>query len=567
MPKYQSGKSLDALVQKGITGIKNGEYTSIRDASQKLGISRSTLAHRQNGRQSRAVSHQSSQNLSEAEEDALAKWISTSTVTGIPPSYVMIRQIAEHIRHHRVANVNDAFIEHVSYPPLGKHWVSNFMKRHPQFKATYARRIEAARLEQSTEENVKKWLDAVSSTLQDNDIRPCNVYNMDETGFNIGAMQAGRVVVDMTRNVNYKKHPGRQEWVTVVESICADGTVIPPLVIFKGEKLSVNQIPTHVDDEWRFSCSNEGWTNDELALEWLRRCFEPATREKAANEPRLLLLDGHGSHIKSEFLYHAFHNNIIILRLLPHTSHILQPLDVGVFGPLKTYLAQELDNLVRADVKRVSKLEWTEGYARARVRAFKSENILGAWRGAGLFPLNYQKVLRQLPQLPQRQVIVVEPSTPNTNIFNTSLISSSPPDTETLQTSNVALKQVLGTRNPLNTPARNYIVRLAKTTEQLRAHVSILEKEKMDLKAVVKIRREVKKGIQVTLKDQIVMTRPELMERVALIQQERKSKRTKRVRFGKNLVENCSEVNKGDEDGVDVVIPKRRRMVLHAVVV
>jgi len=61
---------------------------------------------------------------------------------------------------------------------------------------------------------------------------------MDESGFNVGVIQVGRRVIDSTCNINYRKEPGRQEWVTVVECICANGSSISPLVIFKGEKLS-----------------------------------------------------------------------------------------------------------------------------------------------------------------------------------------------------------------------------------------------------------------------------------------------------------------------------------------
>lgn len=117
--------------------------------------------------------------------------------------------MAEHIRRDHVSAVNESFIERVSYPPLGKNWVSNFMNHHPHFKATYARRIEASRVDQSTEESCKKWLNVVSEILQEYDIPATNVYNMDETGFNVGVAQTGRVVVDIQCKVKYKRQPGR----------------------------------------------------------------------------------------------------------------------------------------------------------------------------------------------------------------------------------------------------------------------------------------------------------------------------------------------------------------------
>ena len=61
---------------------------------------------------------------------------------------------------------------------------------------------------------------------------------MDESGFAIGTTQAGRAIINTKVRSQLQAHPGRQEWVLVVECICADGTAISPLVIFKGKSLS-----------------------------------------------------------------------------------------------------------------------------------------------------------------------------------------------------------------------------------------------------------------------------------------------------------------------------------------
>lgn len=52
----------------------------------------------------------------------------------------------------------------------------------------------------------------------------------------------------------------------------------------------------------------------------------------------MLILDGHGSHVSSKFIDFYIKNQIVALCLPLHTTHILQPLDVGIFGPLsQTY--------------------------------------------------------------------------------------------------------------------------------------------------------------------------------------------------------------------------------------
>ena len=139
MQNYREYSSSESRIQQAVLELKTGQYTSIRKAAKAFEVKPSTLGHRYKRRESRIISHQNQQNLTESEETALAKWITTSTVTETPPSYAIIREMAEHIRHDRVSTVNESSIERVSYSPLGKNWVNNFMKRHPQFKATYAR--------------------------------------------------------------------------------------------------------------------------------------------------------------------------------------------------------------------------------------------------------------------------------------------------------------------------------------------------------------------------------------------------------------------------------------------
>jgi hypothetical protein len=101
-------------------------------------------------------------------------------------------------------------------------------------------------------------------------------------------------------------------------------------------------------------------------LEWLQRCFEPATREKANAEWRILTLDGHSSHVTWNFILHYREHRIVLLCLIPHTSHLCQPLDVGLFSPLKTTLSAHIHPLLQTQVSKVKKSEWVKRFALAQ---------------------------------------------------------------------------------------------------------------------------------------------------------------------------------------------------------
>ena len=54
----------------------------------------------------------------------------------------------------------------------------------------------------------------------------------------------------------------------------------------------------------------KGWTSDEHRLQWLTRYFKQATRDKVAGEYRLLICDGHDSHITGKYIAHCMDYNI-----------------------------------------------------------------------------------------------------------------------------------------------------------------------------------------------------------------------------------------------------------------
>ena len=83
-----------------------------------------------------------------------------------------------------------------------------------------------------------------------------------------------------------------------------------------------------------------------------------STREKAAGGYRLLICDGHDSHITGEFIGHCMDHNIVLFILPPHSSHLTQPLDVGVFRSLKKYMSNALQPLIRTGIARIQKVEW-----------------------------------------------------------------------------------------------------------------------------------------------------------------------------------------------------------------
>jgi hypothetical protein len=305
------------------------------------------------------------------------------------------------------------------------------VKRHPDLESVTARRIDIKRMQGASKDTLNAWFNAFKATVAEFKISNSDIYNMDETGFSIGSMASTKVIVDSTVKSKWQANPGRQEWISIVECICADGTAIDPFIIFKGKNVSQHWISEDIiPDTWSFSANSNGWTSNTLGLEWLSSVFEPKTRAKAEGKTRLLICDGHDSHINGFFISFCMANDTQLLILPPHTSHMLQPLDVAIFGPLKRALTTAMMPLHEARLERIQKAEWLEAYNKARENCFTSRNISSAWRGAGLIPFDQKRVERNLhiEKTVEPSQAQTAPQTPNKRIYDKLLITSSSPE-------------------------------------------------------------------------------------------------------------------------------------------
>lgn len=139
---------------------------------------------------------------------------------------------------------------------------------------------------------------------------------------------------------------------------------------------------------WHYGCSEKGYNVSAPNMYWVQHVFEPATRDRASGRPRVLIIDGFGSHESLDVLTFCFKNNIIICRQPSHATHKLQPLDIAVFSPLKTAFREQVDQLYRNGAETVNKAHFTLLYSRARQIAITSRNIRSGWSKAGLYPFN-----------------------------------------------------------------------------------------------------------------------------------------------------------------------------------
>jgi hypothetical protein len=111
---------------------------------------------------------------------------------------------------------------------------------------------------------------------------------------------------------------------------------------------------------------------------------------------RLLILDGHESHLNQDFKDYCIEHKILTLYMPPHSSHVLQLLNVVYFSPLKRKYSQRVRDLARQRVFYINKEGFLPAFRDAFFDVFTEANCRKAFQASGLVPINAQVVLDRL---------------------------------------------------------------------------------------------------------------------------------------------------------------------------
>jgi hypothetical protein len=385
-PPQQLGRTQkEAQIQLAKGAIERGQISSNRRAAKIYGAVESTLRNRRAGIKSRGDCVSNARLLTDLEEKVLVERILELDLHGHPPNL------------RRVGDMANLILAGRGVREVGKNWPSTFVKRQPELKVRFNRKYDYQRAKNEDPKIIGDWFELVRNVKAKYGILDDDTYNFDEAGFLMGVIGTELVVTGIERRNRPKAvQPGNREWVTVIQGVNALGWAIPPFIIFKGlQHLSSWYEDDDIPSDWTISLSDNGWTTDELGFEWIKH-FDKHTKEKTKGSRRLLILDGHGSHDTAEFHEFCREHGIITLCMPAHSSHLLQPLDVGCFAPLKKAYGKQVEELMRNHINHITKLEFLPAFRAAFDAAITTSNIMGGFRGSGLVPFHPETVLSNL---------------------------------------------------------------------------------------------------------------------------------------------------------------------------
>ncbi|XP_074527878.1 uncharacterized protein LOC141791371 [Halichoeres trimaculatus] len=374
-------KWTEEAMERALIEVKSGRCT-VRQAAKQFSVPKSSLGDRVSGRVTPGCRSGPAQLITSADEELLVEFSLYMSKHGFPLTKQQLVSFASSIykRQHR----------RVAFSKLGQTWWLNFRKRQEKnITIQPADNVVRGRTVCVRKEAVDQFFHLLSAVMDAHELRnkPQQILNCNETGFQLGRK---RVILPKSASHGFKPTLGLRDHVSVLACFNAAGEDIPPFIIYSKAYPGGVCYKTQGPPDALYGWSDSGCINSELFKKWFLKHFLPrAPKER----PLLLIFDGHKSPVNLEVVEAARKEDVILLCLPPHCSHILQPLDAGLFVLLKQRFAALIGNGCATDSHfAVSKKEFS-GVFKATYQVLEEEDgvrtVKEGFRKCGIYPLSH----------------------------------------------------------------------------------------------------------------------------------------------------------------------------------
>ena len=463
-------------VSTACSAIRNGTLSQ-RRAAEEYGIPRSTLGDYYRGSTLPGAKSGPNKYLSDAEEAELTRFLIRCASVGFPKTRSNVIAIVQRVCDRKGVKVT-----------VTHGWYESFTKRHSELVLRIPK-LSVARAKATDPEVISSYFDMLEKVLVEYDLldTPAHIFNVDETGMPLDHHPPKVVCKKGMKNPSCITS-GKKTQITVVACVSAAGYCIPPMVIWNGKSMHPDMAAGEVHGTLH-AFSDNGWIDTELFDVWFNNLF---LRYAPAVRPLLLLMDGHSTHYSPETIRLAAKQKVILFILPPNTTHLSQPLDKGIFGPLKIRYSQFChEYLAQNPGKVLSRFSFSSLFKKAWVQALTMVNVQSGFETTGVYPLDRSKIMP--PEYLEESVLEEDvDGLPFLPLLTPSRKSYSRKETDasrnyTYPTAGRPLKEILTYPEPIH---KLPTIKPRKTS---RVATSSEERQKMELKEVDKAQEKFRK--------------------------------------------------------------------------
>lgn len=268
----------------------------------------------------------------------------------------------------------------------GEGWLSKFMSNNNLSLRT-PEATSVGRLMCFNKTNVDKFFFTLKEIRSLHNYQAHQIYNVDESGFSTVPTKQPKVISPTgVKRVAKVVTAERGKNVTVVCGINAIGTYVSPFFIFPRKRMRPEFL-VGAPPGSNAIAHESGWMTTDNFLHYLNH-FVKYAKPREDNKI-LLILDNHASHCSLEAIQFCRNHFITMLGFPPHTTHRLQPLDVSVFGPIKTFYSQACEKFMTSHPGLViSEAHIASLFGEAYFKGATMHNAISGFKSCGIEPFH-----------------------------------------------------------------------------------------------------------------------------------------------------------------------------------
>jgi len=221
-------------------------------------------------------------------------------------------------------------------------WVYRFMKRYTlSFRSSTH---IGQKMPDNAVKEVKKFFKKIIKERVSYPYSLDLICNMDETPIFLNMPPSKTIAKKGSKTVFIRTQNQEKVRISVLLTIAADGTKLPPFVIFKDKKHGKNEenlkkLSMVQNGEVFIACNENAWSTTHIMKKWLNKVWIPYITKKNPEDNRgLMIIDSAPSHIKPSLLDYITKKKQKYILIPPGMTRVLQPLDVSINGPFKQYM-------------------------------------------------------------------------------------------------------------------------------------------------------------------------------------------------------------------------------------
>ena len=283
----ESTREIEDRIQNAINTYQCNENQKVTKIARDFQVPYQRLLRRLHGTPSQLNHQPVNKTLDNHQEEALKDWIFHLDNTHFAPTVKQIQNCANAIlaRSHT---------EPTQPPQVSKMWTYRFIKKlPPEYRRRKQKPMDPKRLNSEDISTVVTWYERLRSLINRYQLQAKDIYNFDEIGFIEGQGRTQAVVTrNSERNENMPSSFSRNS-LTIVECISADGSVLPPCIIFKGKEMMEDWFThSNMPESWMLATSSAGFTTDRIAYQWIQH-FSHYSGKRGVSEPSNHLSNTH----------------------------------------------------------------------------------------------------------------------------------------------------------------------------------------------------------------------------------------------------------------------------------